>query len=850
MKSESILLALGKCYRILYDKNSLRNNINKVLSLLGEATEVDRVYIFKNHYSQGGDFSMSQVFEWVKGNITPQLDFEVLQDLSWSYFPELLEALQENQPVHDFVENSTNKLFQETMQEQGILSFLFVPIFSGNRFWGYIGFDNCSKDELFKPEQVAALHAFAGNFGNEIHIRRQRKVIREKRGKFLSFIQSMDKIIFRLSPKGEVDFINTAWEKLTGVKGKEVYKNGLFNYLHKEGNGQFIEFLKSTGSQHSKFASEVQILNSEGQYKWYIIRVNKLYSKQGEFIGYSGSIEDVHDQKISQIRINKMTEFLQVINEVQLGYFENVGFKEPLDHLLHALLRITESQFGFIGEAFMDENGLPYLKTHSISNIAWSEETEAYYKANYSSGMEFRNLDTLFGEVLKTSEVVISNHVASDPRAKGTPPGHPPLVRFLGIPVLKNDELIGMMGFANKETDYTSEDVAFLDPIVSSYANFIKSLRFVRERKKVEDEIKNAKEMYDLIAQNTEDIIAVHDLDLTFRYVSPSIQRILGYSPAEIIGKKPWEALSYVKKVNFQNIFVSKKGLVEYYHKNGRKKVSLEILRQMMYDDKGNPVSIVATSRDVTEREKILQDLKKSLAKEKDLNQLKSRFISMISHEFRTPLSTMLSSTELLNVYCNIIHENELKSKVKLHLERINSQIYRLSGIISDILIFEKGSKKNLLPFKEKIKINEFMTNLIFSNFTDTEGRSKVNLKLLPAEREVISDNKWLVHIFRNLIENAIKYSEKSRQKPEVKIELADNSFSISVEDFGLGIPEEDQPYIFDSFFRGKNVANIKGTGLGLNIVNEFVEKLSGKISFTSTYGKGSLFKVELPYES
>ena len=135
------------------------------------------------------------------------------------------------------------------------------------------------------------------------------------------------------------------------------------------------------------------------------------------------------------------------------------------------------------------------------------------------------------------------------------------------------------------------------------------------------------------------------------------------------LGKKPLEVFSYPKKVDFQNLLISKKSRVEHYHKNGSKKVIWEVVGQAMYDEEGMPVWIEASSRDVTERENILQDLKKYLAMEKDLNQLKTTFISMKSHEFQTPLSTMLCSTELLNVYFNFVQENEVQPKVELPYE-------------------------------------------------------------------------------------------------------------------------------------------------------------------------------------
>jgi signal transduction histidine kinase len=255
----------------------------------------------------------------------------------------------------------------------------------------------------------------------------------------------------------------------------------------------------------------------------------------------------------------------------------------------------------------------------------------------------------------------------------------------------------------------------------------------------------------------------------------------------------------------------------------------------------------VASSRDVTEREMILMELKKSLEKEKDLNKLKSRFISMISHELRTPLSTILSSIDLLKLGLADFKELDQKESYHIHLNRIHSQVKRLSRIITDILSLENYSNGTIPGHLEKININKFIYEMI-EDYFKSGNTPEINVQLPKSELFIETDSAALSHVIKNIVENAIKYSKESSKIPEIKLKPGLDEFKIEVKDFGVGIPQEEQKHIFNSFFRAKNVSNIKGTGLGLNIVKEFVIKLGGKVNFKSKEGKGTVFTVTLPY--
>lgn len=167
-------------------------------------------------------------------------------------------------------------------------------------------------------------------------------------------------------------------------------------------------------------------------------------------------------------------KLLEQINDIQEMRLKDLNSKDIFEKLLNVLLEVTSSEYGFIGEVL--HNGeQPFLRTQAITNIAWDKETLKYFEKYSRTGLEFYNLDNLFGVTLKTGEAVISNDPSEDPRAGGLPPGHPKLNTYLGAPLETNGEMIGMVGIANREHGYDEEMLEFLKPLLHTCASLIQS---------------------------------------------------------------------------------------------------------------------------------------------------------------------------------------------------------------------------------------------------------------------------------------------------------------------------------------------------------------------------------------
>ena len=202
---------------------------------------------------------------------------------------------------------------------------------------------------------------------------------------------------------------------------------------------------------------------------------------------------------------------LNALHEINLEFIDSSSSKRSLfKKMLLNVLTVTQSEYGFIGEILF-RDGQPYLKTYAITDISWDEETAALYKKYESLGMEFTNLNTLFGHTIKTGEVVISNNPANDPLRGGLPKGHPALNHYLGIPVKdKSDVMIGMIGIANKKGGYSGEDVEYLSPIISLTAAYISAIRAYEAKDFFSDTLdlyKNAIDSHTIVSVTDVDVL-------------------------------------------------------------------------------------------------------------------------------------------------------------------------------------------------------------------------------------------------------------------------------------------------------------------------------------------------------
>jgi PAS domain S-box-containing protein len=380
----------------------------------------------------------------------------------------------------------------------------------------------------------------------------------------------------------------------------------------------------------------------------------------------------------------------------------------------------------------------------------------------------------------------------------------------------------------------------------------------ITERKQAETELRQVKERLQCLIYSSPAVIfsaKITNNNFCPTYISENVINLVGYPAEEFLYNysfwleriHPEDTLQVLKYLS--EIIKSGEQSYEYrwQHRDGEYRWMFEELK-LVRDENGHPLEIIGLWMDISDRKKAEEDICKALEKEKELSELKSRFISMTSHEFRTPLAVIASSAGILKSFSHKLDEQQ-KQK---HLQCIQTYVQHTTQLLDDILLINKAeagklafdpSSLDLINFchtlVEEIQLSSPEHNLVFC--------SQYKGSLSNGDNFVTSmDKKLLRQILSNLLSNAVKYSS-GNSNIQIDLFIQDKSAVFLIQDEGIGISPQEQQNLFEPFYRASNVGNIPGTGLGLAIVNKCVELHRGRITIASQVGVGTTLRVELP---
>ncbi|MBN1310239.1 MAG: PAS domain S-box protein [Anaerolineae bacterium] len=433
---------------------------------------------------------------------------------------------------------------------------------------------------------------------------------------------------------------------------------------------------------------------------------------------------------------------------------------------------------------------------------------------------------------------------------------------YVGAPIRVYGVTIGFLNLHSTSVEFFTPThaerlQAFADQVALALENaqLYETLRHHADELKVRieqrtAELRNAKEHVEAILNNSSDAILVLSKNGRIKQANPAFGDLFGHGGDRIYDKP---LTSYVDRVYVDRL---NKALQSVTKRHRAKRIEFVASRQdngSTFDAEltlspitsGDQASdIVCTLRDVTQRKKVEEELRKALEQERELGELKSRFVSVASHEFRTPLTTILSSASWLEVA-----GDQMETAKRLeHLRKIQTAAKNMNQLIEDVLTFSKAEAKHLTFTPSTVDLKAFVQGII-DEFKPLAG---VTHTLVFKHTEhcnwVMMDERLFRLIISNLLSNAIKYSPDGGT---VQIDLAcqKGQIVLKVTDEGLGIPEKDRPYIYDAFHRATNVSVISGTGLGLSIAREAVAVCEGTITFDTQLGTGTTFTVTLPVQ-
>ncbi|MCC7486955.1 MAG: PAS domain-containing sensor histidine kinase [Burkholderiales bacterium] len=369
----------------------------------------------------------------------------------------------------------------------------------------------------------------------------------------------------------------------------------------------------------------------------------------------------------------------------------------------------------------------------------------------------------------------------------------------------------------------------------------------ISERKELQESLQRSLAERDVILQST--LVGISfSVNRRHLWVNETFATMLGYEREELIGQlslmhfpdlESYEAFGYTA---YRILASGRPCVTERWQK--RKDGSLiwcEIYGNYVDPDdlaKGT----IWTYLDITERKRAEEDIRAALGKERELNELKSRFVSMTSHEFRTPLATILSSAELLEQYSARLPPREREDLFR----SIRTAVERMTRMLDNVLTIGKA-EANMLQFSPvPTDLAKFCGRLADEIRLAAGDRHAVEFSCEGADAPVLVDEKLLRHALTNLLSNAVKYSPGGG-RVEFRVSLGEGTARFEVRDHGIGIPPEDQARLFETFHRARNVGTIAGTGLGLAIVKKSIDLHRGSVAVESAPGAGTVFRVTIP---
>ncbi len=785
------LKATSRCANLLISADNLNEALTEVVTQIGKSVSADRCYIYENSYLPDSEETYAQLLsQWNRRGLPDNTDD--ITFLGYSIFPQFLKTLKSHEPYTRIVssfEGRTRKLLEERKTK----SMIAIPIFKENELWGFLGFDDCKTERLWDEEEVAALGLLANTLSAILNRKELRDELQRKNEQLESAILGSKDSLWDYDVSKERIYYSPQFLELLGYQRNELSGSelDLTRIVHPNDIESLYQNLLSTLKKGEELHDkEFRLLHKTGAVLWVKVNAKPQKDMLGKVIRIAGSNTDITLEKNYQLRIKEsQNRYIELVENLRETVFQ-LNKKGKISFLSTAWYGLS----GYTPEESLNQSLGQYL--HPDDEVPFRLMTRELFKSPHA----YKNISV---RILRTDgqENWAEIYARSMQRQEGEP--------------------------------------YILGTIID-----------VSQRRLAERKLEQSEERYRLISDNISDMVCLQTPEREFVYVSPSVSKILGYQPEDLVGKKPEEVFqSSVKDSTnpwfFKNDLNNRRSSYRMKMKNG-KYIWLETQFTIIGNAETEEQIIQSTTRDISSHKKAEQSLQKALLKQKELNDLKSDFISMASHEFRTPLTTIRSSVQLLEEYTAGLKKETLE-KSKKHFDRIKTQIERVTGLMNDVLIlgrFDAGKS----PFEpSKGDLSAFVNELLHEHFSlQADGRS-VNFTLRGEAVPISFDASLMNHVVLNLVSNAFKYSA-GKANPEVCLDYSSpETVSLRVTDYGIGIPKSDTDKIFQSFYRSKNAISIPGTGLGLVITKEIVQLHKGQIRIESELNTKTDIIITLP---
>lgn len=630
--------------------------------------------------------------------------------------------------------------------------------------------------------------------------------------KFRTLVANVPGVIYRYLPdeRWTVVFISDEIEKITGYPAAEFINNrvrSLIDCCHPNDWLMVQQVTERALAQRQPFVLEYRMINRNGGIRWVYQKGQGIWNQDGFLLYLDGAIFDISDRKQAEAQILRLNKSLQQqALDLEAANQELGTTQEFLSTVLDAasdpiFVKDEQHRWVLLNQKFCDFVGYSReaLLDKSDYDVFSPEQAQIFWEKD--------------NQLLTTGATQEDEEYITD---------------------------------ANGQVRYIStKNSRFIDSFNNRY--IVGIIRDMTARKQAEEALRESDERLQAILDNAQTVIYLKDIQGRYILVNQKFQTLFQRSLDQILGQTDYDLLppelAYVSQTNDRKVLESKTSIAfeEFTLQDDTLHTYLSV-KFPLFDREGVPYAVGGISTDITTRKQAEAEVLRALEREKELNELKSRFISTTSHEFRTPLTTILGSTELLE-HSSHRWTDEKKQK---HYSQIRAAVQHMTQLLDDVLTISK-SEAGKLPFNPIwLDLEGFCRRLVDEMQSTTRNYHPIHFtcsgKLLTAE----ADEKLMRQILQNLLSNAIKYSPA--QSPiAFTLTCTEEMAMFQIRDQGIGIPQADLQHLFESFHRANNVGTIAGTGLGLAIVKRAVELHGGEILVESELGAGTQFTVQIP---
>ncbi len=899
-RKENMLKAIALSSSELISNPDIFDAIDKSLPIIGKSVDVDRVYLFRNRFSEDDKAVSSQILEWNSGSSLPQIDNPELQNMQLEHIEGFLdELLQKRSFIAKLSDLPAGSILKNIFETEDVKSILIIPIFIRDLFWGYLGFDDCKYERAWADDEISILK----NFSNTISLAIDRAGITVDLENMALFPQENPDPLFRLDLKGNLILMNKAAEAINifrykgieysfeGFAGKiastisddctqkdfEVEANGKFymissllsrNKIHINNYANNITVLKRTQAQLERL-SLVASNNRQGVYfNGPDFKINYVNSALLELTGYEEAEilgktsrelfygPSTHPDSIKKLEYKSLISGqtnadLILYRKDRTTFWANVK-EQPILNKDNE----TEEFFSIIED--ISEKKL------SEENLKNSESMLASLVDNLKAGIL---LEAGNGQLLITNNSFCSMfNIPNSPSAMVGSDCRELLGRMEYLFSNPFDAIRRIDKLTSEKKMVLSEEVILVngqyferDYIPLSLGDTFKGHLWkytdITERIYQEKTLKQQEEKYRNIIANMKMALIETDNDDIIHYVNQQFCEMSGYSAEEIIGKKSVDLLQadeskliLTDKNKLRLEGISDTYLIQLKTKSGEKRWWLTS-GGPNFNDKGKLIGTVGISVDITEQKILEEELLIAREKAEQSSNAKEAFLSNMSHEIRTPLNAIIGMIREIS-------RESLSAKQNVYVQNASLASHHLLSIVNNILDITKieSGQINLdmRPFNLSSLIKDAISILsVSAQEKMLKLTAGISHMLAPA---YIGDSNRISQILLNTLSNAIKFTDQGSIVLECMVTGTGNNFHdlrLQVTDTGIGIDESFLRSIFEKFSMGDFTPARKhgGSGLGMSITYQLVQLMNGTIDVKSTKGSGTTFVIDLRLE-